>query len=328
MPTTKAMVKAQSNLPPVLYSHADQAFQWMTGRPESLVATGWGGSLADLMQSANTANGLSVNISLNGTNLFQTGSTTLPYSVDQYNGVINFDGLESYQSPSQLAGFSDLLTQSSSDASLFAQAGGTAMSQAQALKSLMSTGLASAATLSTKFPNSGLAQQLQWVAKLISVRASLGATRQIFYVDMGGFDTHSNQLTTHTALFAELSQALSAFYAATVELGVASNVTTFTMSEFGRTLSSNNGGTDHGWGSHHLLMGGAVKGGDIYGAMPDLTLGGPNDADGYGRMIPTTSLYQYAGALGSWFGAANSDLATLFPNLAQFPSGNPGFLSA
>jgi uncharacterized protein (DUF1501 family) len=163
---------------------------------------------------------------------------------------------------------------------------------------------------------------------MIAARGALGATRQTFFVQINGFDTHSDQLKYQPGLIADLSNSLAAFYAATLELGVAANVTTFTMSEFGRTLTSNNGGSDHGWGGHQMVLGGAVNGGDIYGVMPDLTLDGPDDADGAGRMIPSTSVCQYASAMGGWLGASPSDIATLFPNLVQFPAGIPGLLGA
>lgn len=327
-PVTPAMARADQGVPPLLYSHADQSNQWMTGRPELLTAPGWGGALADLLSSLNSSNGLSMNLSIDGDNLFQTGNSSTPYTVDQYAGVQSLVGFENYQPATRAAAFQAALSQGASDPSLLVQQASASVVQTQALSASLSAALAAAPALSTTFPSTNIAQQLQWVAKLISIRGAVGATRQIFFVQMDGFDTHSNQLSVQPGLFADLSQALNAFYNATVELGVASGVTSFTLSEFGRTLTSNNGGTDHGWGAHHLVLGGAVNGGDIYGSMPDLTLGGAQDADGNGRLIPSTSVYQYASALGLWLGAGSSDVQAMFPNLGNFPAGVPLFMQA
>jgi uncharacterized protein (DUF1501 family) len=158
------------------------------------------------------------------------------------------------------------------------------------------------------------------------VRAALGLQRQIFFVSVGGYDTHSDQLAAHNNLFNDLNQSLSAFYQATVEMGVASNVTTFTLSDFGRTWLPNSNGTDHAWGSHLMVMGGAVKGGDFYGTFPTLVAGGPDDATSEGRWIPTTSLDQYAATLANWFGVAPADLPSVFPNLGNFATPTVGFM--
>ncbi len=152
--------------------------------------------------------------------------------------------------------------------------------------------------------------------------------RQIFFVSAGGFDTHSDQLTQQVQLLSEISQAMSSFYQATQELGVANQVTTFTLSEFNRTLQpGTNAGTDHAWGSHQLILGGAVKGNSVYGTFPTLALGGPDDAGSNGRWIPTTALDQYGATLASWFGVSDANLPAIFPNLVNFPTSNLGFMS-
>jgi uncharacterized protein (DUF1501 family) len=178
------------------------------------------------------------------------------------------------------------------------------------------------------FPaNNGLASQLKQVAQLIQVRGALGTQRQIFFCGIGNFDTHSDQLTLQGALLAQISPALAAFYQATQELGVASQVTTFTMSDFARTFQPNsNTGTDHAWGSHHFVIGGAVKGGAMYGMYPALALAGPDDSGSNGRWVPTTGSVQYAATLAQWFGVPTSQLASVFPNIGAFSTANLGFV--
>jgi uncharacterized protein (DUF1501 family) len=172
--------------------------------------------------------------------------------------------------------------------------------------------------LTTVFPaNNQLANNLKMVAQLISARAALGVTRQTFFVGVGDYDTHGDQLRRHVNLLTQLGAALKAFYAATVELGVSDQVTSFTASDFGRTLTSNGDGTDHGWGSHQMIMGGAVKGKNIYGTYPDLTINSADDI-GEGRIIPTTSIDQYAATLASWYGVPGNEFSTVFPNLHRF----------
>jgi uncharacterized protein (DUF1501 family) len=200
---------------------------------------------------------------------------------------------------------------------------GNAIQNGQTLAAALATGT----PLATQFPNNSyFASQLQQVAQIIQVRAAIGLKRQIFFVSMGGFDTHSGQLPQQDSLLNDLNQSLAAFYQATVEMGVANSVTTFTLSDFSRTYSPNNGGTDHAWGSHHIIMGGAVKGGDFYGKFPTLAVNGPDDATGQGRWVPTTSIDQYAATLAQWFGVAPADLPSVFPNLANFSAPTLAFI--
>ena len=186
--------------------------------------------------------------------------------------------------------------------------------------------LKSAATFKTIFPNTNTSKNLHMVANLISVAPTLGLKRQVFFVNMGGYDMHASQLDSHVALLTELSGALNAFNGAINELGISNQVTTFTASDFGRTYAPNASGTDHAWGNLQMVMGGAVKGGDIYGQMPSLVLGGPDDT-GRGRWIPSTSVDQYAATLAKWFGVSATNMSTVVPNIGKFATSDLGFMS-
>ena len=188
----------------------------------------------------------------------------------------------------------------------------------------MLTGLGSGA-LGTTFPGTNIGQQLQQVAQIIKLRAATGMKRQVFFCAFGGFDTHSSQSWAQMDLLRQLAEAMAALHNATVEMGIADKVTTFTASEFGRSLQPSGSGTDHGWGNHQLIMGGAVKGGDLYGTFPDLALGGPDDTGSRGVLIPSTSLDQFGGTIAKWFGVTPADLAEVFPNLGQFAVKDLGF---
>jgi len=213
-----------------------------------------------------------------------------------------------------------------SGVSLVQAANGT-MSNGISDATALSGALAKGTALKTVFPKTGLGAQLQQVAQIIQVQADLGMERQIFFCSLGGFDTHTAELETHNVLYSQLSPALAAFYSATQELGMAQNVTTFTESDFSRTFQPTTGdGSDHAWGSHHLVLGGAVAGGQIYGKFPAFQLGGPDDTDVRGRWIPSTSIDQYGATLCSWFGIPDSALPGIFPNFANFASQKLGFL--
>ena len=286
--------------------------------------TGWAGRMADKIQAAYGGN-FPIIISLAGTNIFCEGVVS---QAIQSNGNPT-QLLNGYygdaESNARFAALQSLLT---FDTGLtLIQAASTTTGNAIQNGQTIAKALAGATPLATQFPqNSYFASQLQQVAKIIQVRSALGLARQIFFVSMGGFDTHTNQLPQQDSLFNDLNQSLNAFYQATVEMGLAPSVTTFTLSDFGRTYSPNSTGTDHAWGSHHLVMGGAVKGGDLYGTFPTLAVNGPDDATGQGRWVPTTSLYQYAATLASWFGVTATDLPSIFPNLTNFASPTLGIM--
>ena len=207
------------------------------------------------------------------------------------------------------------------------QAANSVTGQAVKFAQVLSGALKSTPPLQTQFPANYLGQQLQQVAQVIAAQSALGVKRQIFFCAYGGFDTHADQLPQQVQLLSDVSKSMSAFYQATQELGVANSVTTFTLSEFARTLEpSSNGGSDHAWGSHQLVLGGAVKGNQIYGTFPTLALGGPDDADQNGRWIPTTALDQYAATLATWFGVSATNLPAIFQNLPNFQNNNLGFI--
>jgi uncharacterized protein (DUF1501 family) len=318
-PTTKAQYQARSVLlPPKLLSHNDQQSYWQASSPEG-AAAGWGGRIGDLLQSGNgTATLTCINVS--GNAVFLTGKAAVQYSVTPA-GPIALNASTSLRGSTAAATLLQSLIRGGGPHE-FDVALGSIGSRALDLYSQVSAALAVAPATTTVFPTpadpqSSLGPQLQQVAKLISVSSELGAKRQVFFVSTGRYDTHSGLVTLHPTLLTNLADALRAFYDTTVELGVASKVTTFTGSDFGRALTPNNDGTDHGWGSMHFVLGGAVRGGRYYGINPTLANGGPDDI-GQGRLIPTLSVDQYAATLASWFGVSNSDLATVVPNIGNY----------
>jgi uncharacterized protein (DUF1501 family) len=324
-PTTQATYRAFTNLPENLFSHSDQQDQWQSAQLAGIPVSGWAGKVADNVQTFNAAAQFPPILSISGSPVFCTGLTTRPFSMDpgQPPGLDGFD--TSAASQARYAATQQLLTFDSGLSMV--QAANTVTGQAVKFAQVLSAALKNVAPLQTIFPGTYLGQQLQQVAQVISARSALGVQRQIFFCSYGGFDTHADQLPQQVALLSTISQGMSAFYQATQELGVANQVTTFTLSEFSRTLEpSSNGGTDHAWGSHQLILGGAVKGNAIYGTFPTLALGGPNDADQNGRWIPTTALDQYAATLATWFGVGAANLPSIFPNLVNFTGSNLGFL--
>ncbi len=323
-PTTLADYKSGKNLPPQLFSHSDQLLQWQSSVPDKPFETGWGGRLADIVDAMNSNNQISMSVSLNGANSFQRGKTVSTYSIGSGGAtVLGFGSGTSGVPTARTNGMRTLMSLPQTNA--LAAAFGATTADAMADGTLLSGVLKTVPTFRTTFPGTNTAAKLSMVAKLISVSQSLGLKRQIFFVQLGGWDLHGSQALAHGPLLAEISGAMKAFYDATVELGVANQVTTFTASDFGRTYVPNAGGTDHGWGNHQLIMGGAVQGGDIYGQMPSLVVNSDDDV-GRGRWIPTTSVDEYNATLATWFGVSASNLATVLPNIGRFASPNLGFL--
>jgi uncharacterized protein (DUF1501 family) len=326
-PTTKKQYQSGSTVPTNLFSHPDQQLEWQNASQSGATPTGWAGRIADqLTTSYNPGGQVPMITSVAGDTLFCNGAASTPVSVSPGNlgGASCSEGAT--ECAAQQATAQALL---SFDSGLtLVQADNTITSNAYNYAKILTAATASVPALQTVFPAAnGLAAQLKQVAQIIQVRAALGVSRQIFFCGIGNFDTHSDQINLQGNLLAAISPALNSFYLATQELGVANNVTTFTMSDFSRTFQPNsNTGTDHAWGSHHIVLGGAVKGGQMYGTFPTLALGGPDDSGSNGRWVPSTGSVQYAATLAQWFGVSTAQLPAVFPNIGSFASSNLGFV--
>jgi uncharacterized protein (DUF1501 family) len=326
-PTTRATVAAQMNLPANLFSHSDQQLQWQNAAQTAATSTGWAGRMSDLLGSSfNSSASIPMITSVVGDTLFCDGQSTTPLAVIPGNPA----------SVSCGEGTAECAVRQSMAQSFLSFAGGLSLVQAGNVitqnayqyANVLTQALSAASPLGTVFPaGNPFATQLQQIAQLLQVRSSFGVNRQIFFAGVGNFDTHANQFGQQSLLLAQFSSAISAFYQATQELGIANQVTSFTMSDFSRAFQPNsNSGSDHGWGSHHLVVGGAVRGAKLYGIYPTLALGGPDDSGANGRWIPSTGSVQYAATLASWFGVSPAQLSTIVPNLGAFSSSNLGFV--
>ncbi|HVU22507.1 MAG TPA: DUF1501 domain-containing protein [Opitutus sp.] len=324
-PTTLAQYEAGVGLPPQLFSHYDQATQWQSSIPDQPFTTGWGGRLADLVNALNTNSRISMSISLAGTNSFQVGNAVSSFAVDPNGVQLLWDANPDPDAPEWERYTRQKAILGKPPANLLGAAFANTTSLAVTESEILRKTLLTAPALNTVFPASDMGDQLAAVAKLISTAPRLGLRRQIFFVQLGGWDLHAQQYISHGPLLAEISAAVNAFYNATVELGVENQVTTFTASDFGRTYVPNAGGTDHGWGNHQFILGGAVSGGDIYGAMPSLVVGADDDT-GRGRWIPSTSVDEYNATLATWFGVSATDLPVVLPNIGRFAKPNLGFM--
>lgn len=326
-PTTRSdFLNKSVMLPPQLFSHNDQQDQWHSLKGTNVSNTGWAGRIADLIRDRVANQQLATNVSLHGSSLYQSAEETVAYVMGS-NGPIPFTGFSDSGDPNDLFYQQRLAFERLLDAeydSVYAR--GFAEVQRRAVDSvdLVNGALAQAPALTTVFPQSELGNQLRTVAQMIAVNDVLEMERQIFLVEKGGFDSHDDQLQNQPVLLGDVSESVTAFYSALNEIGMADRVTTFTQSDFGRTLTSNGDGTDHAWGGIQFVVGDAVAGQDMYGIYPDLALGSDDDVGG-GRMIPTTSADQYAATLARWFGIEEADITTVAPNIGNFAVQDLGF---
>ncbi len=325
-PLNRAEYLAGQNAPTNLFSHPDQQLEWQNAAQSAVTPTGWAGRIADVLGSSyNTNATIPMITSVAGDTLFCNGNATSPVSVSPGNlGAANCS--EGTECTARQAAAQAMLTFNSGIS--LVQADDNITTNAYSYAKTLSDAVQSISPLTTVFPsNNSLASQLKQIAQIIQVRAALGVQRQIFFASLGNFDTHADQLPLQSALLAQVSPAIAAFYNATVELGVQNDVTSFTMSDFARTFQPNsNNGSDHAWGSHHMVFGGAVNGGQIYGTFPTLSLGGPDDSGSNGRWIPSTATSQYAATLAQWFGVSSGNLPTVLPNIGNFTVNNLGFV--
>jgi uncharacterized protein (DUF1501 family) len=314
-PISKAQYQQGAAVPLNLFSHSDQQQQWQMASVPGAPHNGWAGRAADLVSIRSAPARFPVGVSTAGNSLFLTGE--LP-EVSIINGQLGLDGSDgSIAENARDAAFQQIVKFPTGMA-LIQKANQVTADGLNAAKELNGA-LSAGSSLKTSFPSTSLGKQLEEVARVMNVRKELGARRQIFYVAIGDFDTHSDAMRRQDVLLADLAASMSAFYDATLEMQIVREVVTFTESEFGRTLQPSSGaGTDHAWGSHHLVMGGAVKAADVYGAFPILALQGPEDVTGRGVWVPTISLDQYGATLASWFGVADDSLTNVFPNLGNF----------
>ena len=333
-PLTKAQYQANIGRPYQLFSHSDQQTQQQTVVSNAVGQTGWGGRTADLTGALNGAVPLPMGVSVAGTSLFATGQATRQLAIAPAPAllsqvlVLSMSGGTAADQAARRNSYSQLIGMDLG--ALLVKA--TSETTSQAL--ITSAALSSDPVVGT-FPTTSLGNQLKQVAKLIKLRDALGMKRQIFFCSMGGYDTHTNQTSgtfggNQGNNFTQLSQAMRAFYDEMIAQGTSDQVTTFTQSDFGRTLAPSGSGaavgSDHAWGNHSFIMGGSVVGRAFYGTYPTLALGGPDDTDSRGRWIPTTAVDQYAATLASWYGLASADIAKVFPNLYRFSPANLGFL--
>ncbi|MBK6725850.1 MAG: DUF1501 domain-containing protein [Xanthomonadales bacterium] len=325
-PVTKTQYQNESvPVPPQLFSHEDQATYWQTPTANSLDRMGWGGLLADRFGASNTNQNLAMTISTDGENVLESGEDVVPYFLNAW-GVDRISNIDpTWSDPTdRRAALYQLLNAPLSHPLERTYANGfkrTVSNYEQVISALAAAPDFDAVFGTDASIEDYLTRQLKMVARLIAVRDTLQMQRQIFFVGLGGFDNHDTQLADHPGLIRAIANGLTKFYQATQTMGIADQVTTFTASEFGRTLTNNGDGTDHGWGGHHLVLGGAVNGGQFYGRFPSLAASASNPDDaGWGQIIPTTSVDQYAWTLARWYGLPDDagGRGLVFPNVTRF----------
>lgn len=325
-PTTKAQYQAQSvQLPPKLFSHNDQQSFWQSSSPEGAIS-GWGGRIGDLFQSGNGSAALTC-INVSGNAVLLAGRSAVQYSVSSSGPILLNNNQPLYGSAAATTALKTIM--GGAYANLFENEHARVAKRSIDLATQLDSALAASAPIATPFPANTLATQLRMIARLIAVSgdAGIGARRQVFFASLGGFDLHDTLATRQPVLLDQVATAMRAFYDASIELGISDKVTTFTASDFGRTLVPNNDGSDHAWGSTHFVMGSAVRGKAFYGKAPDFTLGGSDDV-GQGRFVPGISVDQYAATLASWFGVGDGDMATVLPDILNYDAStrNLGFV--
>ncbi|MEM0953096.1 MAG: DUF1501 domain-containing protein [Pseudomonadota bacterium] len=318
-PTTPEVLgNGAAKLPLGLYSHSDQIAHWQTGTPDARLPSGWGGRMADLLDYTNSNPNISMSISMAGTNLYQSGTMTQQYTVAPDGAIPQVQGLQGEDVNEERSTAISGIFGNAYD-SMLRRAYQGVFNRAQAANAQFSQALGSVSPFTAAFGADPFSQAMQTVARTIAARNQLGMNRQTFLVLYGGWDHHDELLNNQAAMLAPLSAGMAAFQSAVDELGLGNQVTTFTTSDFARTLSSNGRGSDHGWGGNHMVMGGAVRGGQVIGDYPDLALGNPRDT-GRGVLLPHISTDEYFAELALWFGIAPSDLDIVLPNVSRFYS--------
>lgn len=314
------------NIPNDLFAHNHQQEQWLKGAsslPASVVSSGWGGRMADLLAVANEADGLPPSFSVAGSNYWLPGNQVQPLALNPNNGLTPLTYLDSVAGSSTSAARAttfDTIMNLSTEHPLKRQVA-TSLKRAKSGAAQLKATLQANVSFDTTYnPQSKLASQLRMVARLIAGNQQMGMRRQIFFVGAGGWDTHDNQTPRLNELLTDLNRSLSDFQATLAEIGMSNSVTTFTASDFGRTLTINGDGCDHGWGGHYMAMGGAVNGGRLFGNMPSFEVGSSDDSGDKGRLIPTLSINQYGALMARWMGVSEADLNTVFPDLDNFGS--------